>query len=88
MFRFRELIGHSGSVYAMEFSNDETLLISGSRDRTFRLWSLSEGYGDWKSTAMETKHEDSILCLAFSPENNRILSGGWDKKLIIRETST
>ena len=72
----------------MEFSDDETLLISGSGDRTVWLWSLHQGHGDRKSTAMETKHQDSILCLAFSPENNRILSGVGDKKLIIHETST
>ncbi len=29
------------------------------------------------------KHSDDVSCLAFSPDNTHIVSGGWDSKLII-----
>eukprot|EP00127_Corallochytrium_limacisporum_P003240 Clim_evm89s147 gene=Clim_evmTU89s147 len=34
------LIGHSGAVYATDVSFDSTFVLSASRDRTIRLWSL------------------------------------------------
>ena len=55
-------------------------LVSGGEDKTIRFWSLNQGRGGWDSTAMQTRHEERILCLAFSPDNQRIFSGGWDKK--------
>ena len=35
-----ELKGHTGSVYRLSFSNDQTYLISGSYDHTVRVWSV------------------------------------------------
>ena len=29
------------------------------------------------------KHSDDVSCLAFSPDNTHIVSGGWDSKLIV-----
>ncbi|PWA02074.1 hypothetical protein BB558_001793 [Smittium angustum] len=37
---FFRLVGHSGPVYGMDFSNDNSFLISGSEDKTVRLWSM------------------------------------------------
>lgn len=33
-----ELYGHSHSVYALEFNCDGSLLASGSKDKTIRIW--------------------------------------------------
>ena len=32
--------GHTGPVYSVKFSNDENKLISGSRDKTIKIWDL------------------------------------------------
>ena len=72
----------------MEFSDDGTLLVSGGQDETVRLWSLNQSCDGWKSTEMKTKHEDVVSCSAFSPDNQRIVSGGLDKKVLIHDTNT
>ena len=89
LFQFRELTGHTDSINAMEFSDDGTLLVSGGRDKTVRLWSLNQGRdGEWNSTAKETMHTHNINCLVISPDNRRIFSGGYDKKVLVHDTNT
>ena len=89
LFHSQELTaGHTATVYALECSTDGTLMISGGRDRTVRLWSLNQGRGGWNPTEMETKHDEPIRCLAFSPDNNRIFSGGLGKKAFIDDAQT
>ncbi|CDO74829.1 hypothetical protein BN946_scf184353.g10 [Trametes cinnabarina] len=51
--------GHSDSVYCLEF--DSSRIITGSRDRTIKVWSLKTG----KCLATFTGHRGSVLCLKF-----------------------
>ena len=88
LFRYQELSGHTKEIYSIEFSDDGTQLISAGADKTVRLWSFNQDRGEWNSTAVETKHEDTICCLAFSPDNQRIFSGGFDKKIFIHDINT
>ena len=88
LFRYQELTGHTEYIRAIEFSDDGTHLVSGGRDNTVRLWSHDEGRDEWNSIEMETKHEDNVTCLAISPDNRRIFSGGLDKKVLIHDTTT
>lgn len=37
------LVGHSGPVYGTSFSVNEKFLISGSGDKSVRLWDLEKG---------------------------------------------
>ncbi|GIL89629.1 hypothetical protein Vretifemale_17344 [Volvox reticuliferus] len=63
--------GHDGSVRAISFSADGTLLATGSNDRTVRLWYLvSTADGFTHSIApfvVLSGHTDVIRCVAFSP---------------------
>ena len=86
MFRSRELTGHFGAIYSMEFSDDGTFLVSGGDDKTVLVWSLDQG--GWISTEMKAKHENEVMCLAISPDNRRIFSGGYDKKVLVHDTNT
>ena len=88
LFGCQELTGHTNSIFAMKFSDDGNLLVSGGGDETVRLWSINEGCGEWNSTKLETKHDDVVLCLAFSPDNRRISSGVHDTKVLIHDTNT
>ena len=88
LFHCRELQGHTNSIWAMEFSGDGAFLISGGSDETVRLWSLNQGRNEENSVVMKTKQKMGVRCLAFSPDNKRIFSGGEDKTILIHDTQT
>jgi len=52
--------------------------VSGSRDRTVRLWNT---LGECKYVIKDEGHSDWVSCVRFSPNptNPLIVSGGWDK---------
>ena len=87
LFRYQELTGHTDLIWAIEFSDDGAHLVSGGGDSTVRLWSLNQGRSGWNSTEMETKQTE-VVCLAFSPDSQRIFSGGYDEKVLIHDTYT
>src|SRR5262249_15275529 len=39
--KVRDLKGHGGDVYALVFTRDSSRLVSGSEDKTVRIWSMS-----------------------------------------------
>ena len=90
----RDLIGQHGDeepIYAVEFFNDGSLFVSGGRDGRVLLWPTSEAVDEKckpKPTEMETEHEDAIWCLAISPDNPRIFSGGFDNNLLLHDAET
>ncbi|KAI8989127.1 WD40 repeat-like protein [Trametes punicea] len=51
--------GHGDSVYCLEF--DSSRIITGSRDRTVKVWSLKTG----RCLATFSGHRGSVLCLKF-----------------------
>lgn len=59
----RKLVGHSGPVYGLSFSPDNKYLISGSEDKTVRLWSLDS----YSSLVSYKGHNLPIWDVKFSP---------------------
>ncbi|KAI0634267.1 WD40 repeat-like protein [Trametes polyzona] len=51
--------GHGDSVYCLEF--DSSRIVTGSRDRTIKVWSLKSG----RCLATFSGHRGSVLCLKF-----------------------
>ncbi|KAK5723782.1 hypothetical protein LTR15_005482 [Elasticomyces elasticus] len=77
--------GHSECVYTIQHTAKH--LVSGSRDRTIRIWDLDT----YRLKREPLKgHEASVLCLQFDerPEQDIIVSGGSDAYLIIWKFST
>ncbi|KAJ6612802.1 WD40-repeat-containing domain protein [Mycena sp. CBHHK59/15] len=54
------LSGHADSVYCLEFS--DTHIITGSRDRTIKVWALRTGR---LLATLSDAHRGSVLCLKF-----------------------
>ncbi|KAJ6016279.1 hypothetical protein N7540_010870 [Penicillium herquei] len=76
---------HRECVYAIQFQGK--WLVSGSRDRTLRVWDL-ETKRLWHRPLVG--HEKSVLCLQFdpSPEQDVIISGSSDRSVIVWKFST
>lgn len=69
------LDGHTDHVYALAFNSDGSRLVSGSRDRTLRVWNMA----DRSCLATLEGHTDEIFAAAFSPDGTRLVSGGRDR---------
>jgi guanine nucleotide-binding protein subunit beta-2-like 1 protein len=74
----RRFVGHTNDVLSVSFSADNRQIVSGSRDRTIKLWNT---LGDCKYTISEKGHTEWVSCVRFSPnpQNPVIVSSGWDK---------
>lgn len=78
----RSLHGHTHFVEDVVISSDGQYALSGSWDRTLRLWELSTGVTRNRFIG----HTKDVLSVAFSPDNRQIISGGRDKTIRIWNT--
>lgn len=78
------VFGHSDWVRACGFSPDGSLLVSGSGDRTLKLWEVRSG----KCLRTPEGHSGAVLACAFSPDGSLVLSGGGDGTLKLWEVDT
>ncbi|KAF2272213.1 WD40 repeat-like protein [Westerdykella ornata] len=69
------LKGHVAAVMSVEFSPTGEELISGSYDRTIRLWERSKGHS---RDIYHTKRMQRVFAVAWTPDNNYVLSGSDD----------
>ncbi|KAG8698585.1 hypothetical protein FRC09_007160, partial [Ceratobasidium sp. 395] len=70
----KPLKGHAGSVQSITFSYDDRLIISGSFDKTIRLWDARTG----RSTGRQINVGARVHSVAISPDGNKIVGGGSD----------
>ncbi|MBV7333122.1 WD40 repeat domain-containing protein, partial [Chloroflexi bacterium TSY] len=59
-FAFETLSGHTDSVFSVAFSPDGQMLVSGSMDKTVRLWDVQSG----RCLKTLSDHSTSVLCVA------------------------
>merc|ERR1712130_491494 len=68
-----------GDVLSVAFSVDNRQIVSGSRDKTIKLWNT---LGECKFTIGEGEgHTEWVSCVRFSPVTTKpiIVSAGWDR---------
>lgn len=77
--------GHTECVYTIQHSDNT--LVSGSRDKTIRVWNLTTGR---LALPPLREHHGSVLCLQYDPdpEEDIIVSGSSDATVIIWRFST
>jgi WD40 repeat protein/serine/threonine protein kinase len=78
------LYGHREFVCSVMFSPDGTRIVSGSGDKTIRLWDASTG----EELHTLEGHEDRLFSVSFSPDGTRIASGSKDQTIRLWDAST
>ena len=73
----KSLHGHNHFVSSLALNQDGTKLVSGSWDKTIRLWDVATS----KTDAIFKGHTKDILCIGFSRDERLIFSGGMDNTL-------
>ncbi|KAI0147787.1 WD40 repeat-like protein [Xylariaceae sp. FL1272] len=69
------LKGHVAAVMDVDWSPTGKELVTGSYDRTIRLWNREEGHS---RDIYHTKRQQRVFSVAWSPDNHYVLSGSDD----------
>ncbi|KAJ7212575.1 hypothetical protein GGX14DRAFT_564331 [Mycena pura] len=82
--KLERMEGHTKWVWSVAFSPDGTRILSGSGDKTVRIWDAT--------TSVELRrmegHNQSVESVAFSPDSARVVSGSADKTVRIWDATT
>jgi WD40 repeat protein len=76
--------GHKGTVNSVAFSPNGQLIVSGSRDKTVRVWDATTGV----QRHIMRGHEDWVWSVTFSPNGQLIASGSDDRTARVWDAST
>ncbi|WP_431659214.1 WD40 repeat domain-containing protein [Pantanalinema rosaneae] len=87
-----QLLGHQGRVWSVAFhpvgSSEppgmDTILASGSEDRTIKLWDIKTG----SCLQTLTGHQEWVKSVAFSPDGQMLASGSFDHTLKLWDLQT
>ena len=78
------LSGHTAHVNSVAFSPDSKKLVSGSQDKTVRLWNVETG----ELIHILQEHTNVVLSVAFSPDGNTIASGDDNRTIWVWDAHT
>jgi WD40 repeat protein len=82
--RLLTLSGHSGAVTAVAFAPGGRTLVSGSTDKSLKIWDASSG----QILKTLTGDSDTISSVAYLPNGKRIISGSFDRSVVIWDADT
>jgi len=77
-------MGHTVPVTSVSFSPDGKYIVSGSCDRTVKLWSIESG----KEVRSFTGHTDYVTSVSFSPDGKYLASGSNDDTIKLWEVES
>lgn len=79
----RALRGHLNIVSSAVFSPDGRSILSGSYDKSVRVWNRYTG-SEWRSFS----HQKAVAGVAYSPDGRLALSGSFDNAMILWDTES
>ena len=71
-------------VNSVAFSPDGKRIVTGSSDKTARVWDATTA----KQIAVLRGHEREVLCAAFGPDGKRIVTAFADKIALVWDAAT
>ena len=75
--QIRKFDGHTSKIHAVAFSIDGRHILSGSEDKTLKVWNVATG------REVHTFHADyAFLALALSPDESQVVSANHDKLML------
>ncbi|MBE0645951.1 MAG: choice-of-anchor D domain-containing protein [Bacteroidetes bacterium] len=77
--RLRQLTGHTGAVRSLDISNDGFVIVSGSEDRSVRMWNAIS----WQEMRALNGHGGAVRSVQLSNAAGRVLSGSSDNSVRI-----
>ena len=78
-------LGHKYVINGIAFSPNGRFLVSGSDDRSVRIWNIRDGSSQVLPLTSKTGY---FLSVAFSPNGRYIAAGNWDSSLCIWDFRT
>jgi glucose repression regulatory protein TUP1 len=89
----RTFDGHSQDIYSLQFSRDGRLIVSGSGDRTARVWdTMGEGSAPGPLTRVlsieEPDVDAGVTSVAISPDGRLVAAGSLDTAVRIWDVQT
>lgn len=73
----KTLVGHTNGITALCFSPDNNFIVSGSTDKTIRVWDITTGL----QVKIFTEHSETITALEFTKDGKYVLSASDDHTL-------
>jgi WD40 repeat protein len=73
------LLGHGAAVTCIAFNADGTKIVSGSADKTARVWNLADE--KFPEISQFSGHTDAVTAVAFSVDAQQVFSGSADNSL-------
>lgn len=80
----KALTGHTDKILSAAFSADSGTLVTGSADRTVRLWDVATG----KEKLVLRGHGEAVWSVALSPDAQTIASASWDRTVKLWDAKT
>ncbi|MEE0882640.1 MAG: PEGA domain-containing protein, partial [Bacteroidales bacterium] len=80
----KTLNGHSDDVYSVSYSPDGTKIVSGSLDKTVKIWDVNTG----QCLKTLEGHSNVVTSVAYSPDGRKIVSVSGDKTIKIWDANT
>lgn len=88
MIRTR-LLGHNQDIYSLDFGRDGRVVVSGSGDRTVRIWSIEESRCIHTLPITDPEQKDpGVTSVAVSPDGRLVAAGSLDKMVRVWDVQT